>query len=663
MMITVSSWNLYVYKLPILFILSQAVSVMESEVVRSQVQDENDEQQPFNSASQLEEHNDPDEKKSSVMNKVKARAKKIKDTVKKHGQRVLDHVHDNQSSSSEDQNSPDVDNRALVDETGDVKDAPPTYQEVEKYVKSAAAEESEQEQNLGKSEVNYGGTTNMEEEPQDKAGSVGVSPTSESIATEEENLDEDLTTPENIPGLYTTTQNYQTEATHPTGTVGESEGVQSGPPTYEQVEDFVKSAEPEPEKVENLDKSVPSSGGTTAFTETNEEIATEKEKFKGNLDEDLRPPGSRPEAYTIPPSYQAEDTDPIGKGTDDEIKITQVEKSFEERIKDDPKSILVPKFLPDSADGNQDQSLQKPDHQLSTATKTEHPPYESHERDLPEISTITETQIASDNTIPSNTSSYKENPEATEQTFNSNISSDEVEKPSNEKSYTDEISSATSAIAAGNAVSAEDVAAVSKKGDRDDKVTTLEEERSEDSSSMSGSSLGYGKNIANSVTEKLAPVYGKVAGVGSAVKSKVSGTKSDDSVGVEAENVEKAEDKRVNVKDYLAEKLKPGEEDKALSEVISEAFNKRKEEPNKSSEDSEGKKKVKSETVGEGEESNVSSPGKSVVGKIKGVVGSWFGKSEENQSSKGGEDLTWNKNGGERVEEVSQAEGETRLEE
>ncbi|KAL1296405.1 hypothetical protein HN51_057103 [Arachis hypogaea] len=668
---------------------------MESEVVRShQEQDENDEQQPpFNdSASQLEEqHSDP-EKKSSVLNKVKARAKKIKDTVKKHGQRVLDHVHDN--SSSEDQNSPvhhDINepenqqvDRALVDESGDVKDAPPTYQQVENYVKNAATE-SEQVENLGKSEANYGGTTNMGEEPQDKAGTVGVvSPTDENIATEEEKEGHSKDTLENISEAYATTRNYQT------GTVGESEAVQSSPPTYEQVEDFVKSGEPEPEQVENLDKTVPSSGGTTPFvgeephhqprvvgasptTETNEDITTEpakafaeEEKFKGNLEnptslgEELHPPGSRPEAYTIPPSYQTEDTDSTGKGPDDEIKIKEVEKSFEEKIKDDPKSVLVPKFLPDSAetqdssDGNKDQSEQKPEPQLSSATKTEHPPdHENHERDLPELVQEKETQFASD-TISSSTSSHRENPEATEQTFNSNISRDEMENPSKEKSYSDEISSATSAIAADRAISAEGVAAVPKSdhGEKGDG-----EGKREDSSNKSG------KNIATSVTEKLAPVYGKVAGVGSAVKSKVSGTRSEDSVGVETENVEKGEDKRVNVKDYLAEKLKPGEEDKALSEVISEAFNKRKEDPKKASEgedrDVDAIKKQGEETVAETEESNVSSPGKSVVGKIKGVVGSWFGKSEENQSSsKGGEDLTLNKNSGE-----IQAEGERRLEE
>lgn len=145
------------------------------------------------------------------------------------------------------------------------------------------------------------------------------------------------------------------------------------------------------------------------------------------------------------------------------------------------------------------------------------------------------------------------------------------------------------------------------------------------------------------------------------MKSKVSGTRTVDSVGVEKENVGKEQDKGVSVKDYLAEKLKPGEEDKALSEVISEALYKRKEEPKKASgdEDRDVTKVVsddihqqeeepvekehghlasgneKSETVSEESNVIVNSPGKSVVGKIKGVVGFWFGKSEENQSSQG----------------------------
>ena len=65
------------------------------------------------------------------------------------------------------------------------------------------------------------------------------------------------------------------------------------------------------------------------------------------------------------------------------------------------------------------------------------------------------------------------------------------------------------------------------------------------STTMSGSPTEYGKKIALSLTEKLAPVYGKVASVGSAVKSKVPGTK-------------RVIDKGVSAKDYFAKKLRHG---------------------------------------------------------------------------------------------------------
>ncbi|KAJ1408203.1 Low-temperature-induced 65 kDa protein [Sesbania bispinosa] len=75
---------------------------MDSRVVPSQVH-ENDELHPHNVDSQQEEHHSDFEKKS-VLNKVKAKAKKIKDMIKKHGQHVLDHGHDNNNG---DQHTPD----------------------------------------------------------------------------------------------------------------------------------------------------------------------------------------------------------------------------------------------------------------------------------------------------------------------------------------------------------------------------------------------------------------------------------------------------------------------------------------------------------------------------------------------------------------------------
>ena len=107
-------------------------------------------------------------------------------------------------------------------------------------------------------------------------------------------------------------------------------------------------------------------------------------------------------------------------------------------------------------------------------------------------------------------------------------------------------------------------------------TTTLNHERRRNAGrrdQKTGSSVTeYGKKIANTVTETLSPVYGKVAGAGSAVMSKAQGT------GSEPEG-DRAPAKVVPVKVYLAEKLKPGDEDRALSEVISDAFHKRKEEP------------------------------------------------------------------------------------
>ncbi|KAE9592585.1 hypothetical protein Lal_00028578 [Lupinus albus] len=264
------------------------------------------------------------------------------------------------------------------------------------------------------------------------------------------------------------------------------------------------------------------------------------------------------------------------------------------------------------------------------------------------------------------------------------------EKTPNQSSYTEKISSATSAIA-DKAASAKNTVAsklgYGEKGDsRDNKVTTTtkhqEEKRDNADNSTSNTAAEYGKNIALSLSQKLAPVYGKVAGVGSAVKSKLPGTETE-SVGVE-------QDRGVSVKDYLVDKLRPSEEDKALSEVISESLHKKEEEPrevrdvknvisdavNKKEEEAEIRERhrplgkvTESEEVkmrlGTDEKAErryedvyVNSPGTGVVDKLKNVVGSWFGASnpEENQSSQvaGGENLS--KNSGSDV-------GERRLQE
>lgn len=272
----------------------------------------------------------------------------------------------------------------------------------------------------------------------------------------------------------------------------------------------------------------------------------------------------------------------------DETEITPVEESFARmNVQDESKSIPELNLQPTVVDSEYPHVDEFEPH-LSAAMQTQYPSSESHEQFTQE-------------TISPNISKNLQNVTDSGQTVNTITTT--VEEPSCYEANTCKVISPKD-VTASEAGSVE-------KDDRQDNVVTNNEEqpKSGDGSNMSGSTAEYGKNIAHSLTQKLAPVYDKVAGVGSAVKSKVSGTSSR-GVGTETENEVKEQDKGVSVKDYLAEKLRPGEEDKALSEVISEALHKRKEEA------------VKNEHHG-GDDT-----GKGVVDKLKGVVGSWFGKSE-----------------------------------
>ncbi|XP_019453880.1 PREDICTED: low-temperature-induced 78 kDa protein-like isoform X2 [Lupinus angustifolius] len=405
-----------------------------------------------------------------------------------------------------------------------------------------------------------------------------------------------------------------------------------------------------------------------------------------------------------------------------------------------------PKNQYSSAKGHHDQDLSH----MSSATKTQYPSVGSHDQFVPDWPTQTKPHYHSSENqaqfmtepIPLSTNTYSQTPEPTTTRFQEQPHYESMEKPSNERSYTDKISSATSAIAdkavtaknavadklgygekdydketrfhednrtgekapnqssytekissatsaiADKAVSAKNTVAsklgYGEKGDNaDNKVTTsttkhVEEKRDNADNSTTNTASEYGKNIALSLTEKLAPVYGKVAGVGSAVKSKLPGTEKE-SVGVE-------QDRGVSVKDYLVDKLRPSEEDKALSEVITESLHKKEEEPRevrdvknvisdavhkreeekpeirerhrplgKVTESEEVKMRLGTDEKAERryEDIYVNSPGTGVVDKLKNVVGSWFGGNpEENQSSQvaGGEDLS--KKSGSGVEHV-----------
>ncbi|XP_078162137.1 uncharacterized protein LOC144557437 isoform X5 [Carex rostrata] len=83
----------------------------------------------------------------------------------------------------------------------------------------------------------------------------------------------------------------------------------------------------------------------------------------------------------------------------------------------------------------------------------------------------------------------------------------------------------------------------------------------------------YGKNIASTV-------YDTLSTAGTAVVQKIRGGSPTKEVNTET-NRDVSQDKGGSVKEYVSDKLKPGEEDQALSEVISEAVQGSKEDTTK----------------------------------------------------------------------------------
>ncbi|XP_008234251.1 PREDICTED: low-temperature-induced 65 kDa protein-like [Prunus mume] len=167
-----------------------------------------------------------------------------------------------------------------------------------------------------------------------------------------------------------------------------------------------------------------------------------------------------------------------------------------------------------------------------------------------------------------------------------------AESPSNQSStYTEKISSATSAIA-DTAISAKNVVA---------------------------SKLGYGGNNDDDDHQE--------------VTAKPGGSTSPEQQGKGVSQGKAGQGKGVAVKDYFAEKLKPGEEDRALSAVISEALHKPKAEDSarpvgKVTESEEVTKRLGPDCGIERVEQ--SSYGKIVSDTVKGAVSSLFGKADEN---------------------------------
>ncbi|CAN8302189.1 unnamed protein product [Cochlearia groenlandica] len=167
-------------------------------------------------------------------------------------------------------------------------------------------------------------------------------------------------------------------------------------------------------------------------------------------------------------------------------------------------------------------------------------------------------------------------------------------------------------------------------------ATTFVTDKAVATKNIVASSLGYsgGDPVGSAespenVTEKLSNDDKNVKEIGSSAKLPLSGGGS---VGEETEQVE---DKGVSARDYMAEKLKPGEDDKALSEMITEKLQLGRRGEEKKIKDVEvaSEKILSDKTSEENKDGDVvgeeEKGGVGMVGKIKGVYNYWVGGTTE----------------------------------
>nr|XP_043633770.1 low-temperature-induced 65 kDa protein-like [Erigeron canadensis] len=199
-------------------------------------------------------------------------------------------------------------------------------------------------------------------------------------------------------------------------------------------------------------------------------------------------------------------------------------------------------------------------------------------------------------------------------------------------SYTEKMSSTASAIAEKAAVAKDAIA--SKLGYSGEHPTTTESHENVKNSGTTATD--YAHKITDKVTETLAPVYEKVVDAGSSVMSKVQGTVSGTGQQqMHGTETSKGTDKGVSVKEYLVETLRPGDEDKALSDAITHAFNKgnQEESEKKSVEDRPMGRVTESVEVRtrlgtdhpKGQQSGNVTANKNVTERLSDAMGSWFG--------------------------------------
>ncbi|XWS37832.1 hypothetical protein CRYUN_Cryun19dG0079200 [Craigia yunnanensis] len=546
--------------------------------------------------------------KKSVMEKVnsKAKAKKIKDMIKKHGHdhnHDHDHDHDYHEGNVPDEydlDEEDEDEEEIVDDPG-VQGAPtmlPIYESA--VVKSFV---SEQPEDLSRPGITYERSKAMLPDP------LAPRESSETF----------------YPGNYKTKENDPEISSVPglEALVTEQPRVNFGKTTVIVEKPLAPQITPVPSSHKSKDDNP-----TKTFVHGQEEYPGQPkvnlQRPKG-LEEDPAAPKDTPDAYTTT-NYQTKVIDPTGKG-EEATGITSILHSLDKMNTHDEQDTGREHNFPPGTNhrsselsfptGFHDQLSSKPIAPLPTET-TENSPLVSETMD---------------------TTKLQEHPH--------NIASD---KPSNQSSYTEKISSVTSAIS-DKAVSAKNIVALKLRYGEKDQIPANESHEGQDAIKQL-SAIDYGKKMAITVTEKLTPVYEKVAEAGSTVMSKLHGPGSGAATEVGTEDQE--QDKGVSMKGYIAEKLKPGEKDKSLSEVISDALHKRKAYPEKETmargkvtESEEvarrlGTRDEREERAGSG---SANSPTKGVVDKLKGAVGSWLGTGEESQGIQQAHDSSYGTEG------------------
>ncbi|GAB2214753.1 hypothetical protein Droror1_Dr00019116 [Drosera rotundifolia] len=109
-----------------------------------------------------------------------------------------------------------------------------------------------------------------------------------------------------------------------------------------------------------------------------------------------------------------------------------------------------------------------------------------------------------------------------------------------------------------------------------EKLPSLEEAIADNEIQEKDTVPSPGKTISETVSKKLAPAYATISDATHAITSKIqemsTSMLTDDSGGINTRNW----DKGVSVKEYIKNKLEPGEDDKALSQVISDAISPKK---------------------------------------------------------------------------------------